>query len=373
MKVYKQKQYLVFDLDDGKTVKYDFANKVAIGKSGKVVKDLKTQLSRKTLNDIFYNCEDQNYAKFLQFVRDSVSCEHGCSITNIGTILSHVPEYSYLEQFFSAGVKISLSRTLSYDINHIPKGLLKICRKYDIPLYDNLIRVYKEMPDAYNVVFSMNFISLDERDIRTLFTYINSFLGECESMYNKAISDYGYTPKGLLNYLDYCKTYEALEDIRNVLHTLVDYAYMMRKISPKFDKYPRHLLTTHRIAIRNYERLEQEFDEVAFEKRINSSMEMTFGNYKFYYPRSTQAIKDEAVMQNNCVASYIQRVIDGKCDILFLRYKDLPDKSLVTIEVRNNQIVQAYQKFNDPVTELQQDAIDKWNEWYGKKMMDMAS
>ena len=42
MKVYKDKQYLVFDYENGKTVKYDFATKTAIGFKGKPVKDLKS-------------------------------------------------------------------------------------------------------------------------------------------------------------------------------------------------------------------------------------------------------------------------------------------------------------------------------------------
>ena len=39
MKVYKDKQFLVFDFENGKTVKYDFATKKAIGIKGKPVKD----------------------------------------------------------------------------------------------------------------------------------------------------------------------------------------------------------------------------------------------------------------------------------------------------------------------------------------------
>lgn len=38
MKVYKEKQYLVFDFEDGSVVKYDFATKKAIGKKGAPVK-----------------------------------------------------------------------------------------------------------------------------------------------------------------------------------------------------------------------------------------------------------------------------------------------------------------------------------------------
>ena len=54
--------------------------------------------------------------------------------------------------------------------------------------------------------------------------------------------------------------------------------------------------------------------------------------------------------------------------ILFLRYKDSPDKSLVTIEVRDNKIVQALQKYNHPLTKEQTEIVDKWNKWYANKI-----
>ena len=96
-------------------------------------------------------------------------------------------------------------------------------------------------------------------------------------------------------------------------------------------------------------------------------MERTFGDYCFIYPKCVQDIKDESVQMNNCVSSYIKNVIDGNCDILFLRNKDDKDKSLVTIEVRDNKIVQALQKYNTPLTSEQQEIVDKWNKWWGNK------
>jgi hypothetical protein len=185
---------------------------------------------------------------------------------------------------------------------------------------------------------------------------------------NKLIKEFGYTAKALFMYIDYCKTYEAIEDTHYLLTEIYDYASMMSQISPKFDKYPRHFLTTHKIATRNYNRLKEKFDEEKFKKCIKKDMEKTFGRYSFIYPESTQEIKDEAVSQNNCVASYIKSVIEGDCDILFLRTKEHLDRSLVTIEVRMGKIVQAKQRFNDPVDAEQQEAIDKWNKWYLNKI-----
>lgn len=187
------------------------------------------------------------------------------------------------------------------------------------------------------------------------------------SYFNKLIEEYGYTAKPLLLYIDQLKTFEALEDVRFVVKELYDYANMMKTISPKFDKYPRHFLTTHKIACRNYDRMKKEFSEELFKKRINKQYECSFGDYIFIYPESTQDIKDEAAQMSNCVASYIDKVIDGECHILFLRKKSKPDESLVTIEVRNNHIVQARRRFNDDVTAEDQKAIDAFNKKFANK------
>jgi hypothetical protein len=119
--------------------------------------------------------------------------------------------------------------------------------------------------------------------------------------------------------------------------------------------------------------LKHEFDEKKFQNRINPEMEHTFDKFRFIYPKCIQDIKDESVQMSNCVSSYVQRVIDGQCDILFLRYKDSPDKSLVTIEVKDNKIVQALQRYNHPLTKEQQEIVGKWNKWYANKIKNNSN
>lgn len=237
------------------------------------------------------------------------------------------------------------------------------------------LEFYRHNPDGYLLAYNLEYISLTDEDIKNILTSYDSkwnretYNHDYFSRFNVLIDEYGYTAKALMNYIDYCKTYEAIDNMDYLLKELLDYASMMKRISPKFDKYPRHFLTTHKIACRNYNRLKEQFDEEDFKKHIDKNMEHTFGDYVFIYPETTQDIKDEAVSQNNCVASYIRKVINGECHILFLRKKDNPTKSLVTIEVRDDKIVQARQRFNDPVTSEQQVVIDKWNNWYSSKMI----
>jgi hypothetical protein len=371
MRIYKQKQFLIFDYEDGRTVKYDFATKEAIGLKGKPVKDLKSQLRGYTLDQLFDFFDNQKYAKFLKYIqREESKC---CTtLTNVGTILDRVSKYADIEQIYSAGFEdiISLDGRCKfpYKIIDIPKSLIKVAKNNKVKISVNAIKHWKNNPDAHYIGYNLQYISLTDDDVNNIWSsdWYNYRTG-CFSYFNMLIDDYGYNAKALFLYIDTLKTFEALEDMHFIMKELYDYANMMKTISTKYDKYPRNFLTTHKIACRNYNRLKKEYPEELFKKRINKNYEYTCGEYRFIYPDCVQDIRDEAVQQNNCVASYIDRVIDGKCHIMFLRKKDNPDKSLVTLEIVHNKIVQARRRFNDPVTLEDQEAIDKWNKKYAEK------
>ena len=368
MKIYKDKQYLVFDFENGKNVKYDFATKQAIGIKGKPVKDLNKQLHGLTLNELFNCCTDQNYANFLKFVQR----EGTWDANNIGTILKYVPKYSKYEQIFSAGfedvVNMYEFKYDSFSISDIPKSLIKVAKNHPIKINKFLVDNWKKNPDAYYLAYQLEYISLNDNDLTELFNKKNyNYNLGCFSAFSELINKYNYNAKSLLLYLDQLKAFEALDDMRDLIEELYDYVKMMDTISKKYDKYPRHFLTTHQIASRNYNRLKREFPEELFKQRINKEYECTYKDYVFIYPDCIQDIKTEAASQNNCVASYIDRVIDGSCHILFLRKKDHPKDSLVTIEVVNNKIVQAKRRFNYPVTQEDQEAIDYWDKKFSEK------
>lgn len=377
MKVYKDKQYLIFDFEDGRVCKYDFATKSSIGIKGKPVKGLQKQLQGITINQLIEWCVDEKYANFLRYVYRE---EHrsGSYIENIGTILTKIPHYSNFEQIFSAGIDLYIENNrnsyyytrFKYAINEIPKSLIKLCRAYEeVKLSNTSVCEYVRNPNAHYIAFSLNYISLNKDDIFKVWTRLKKDIINHRSVsyFNILITDYDYNAKDLWLYLDRLKTFEAIEDMNYIIQEIYDYAQMMKQISNKFDRYPRNFLTTHKIACRNYNRLQKEFSEELFQKRINKKYECSFGDYTFIYPKSTQDIKDEAVHQNNCVASYIDKVIDGECHILFLRKKNKPNDSLVTIELQNDQIVQAKRKFNDPVSKEEQEIIDQFNKKFATK------
>ena len=367
MKIYKDKQYLIFDFEDGRSIKYDFATKQTIGFSGKIVKNLNYQLSGFTIEQLINSCIDKNYAKFLNYIYEA---NRRCS--NMGAILNKIPKYSNLEQLFSAGFEVKDARDININISNIPKSLIKAAKEHKIELSHNLVESWRENPDAHYIAYNLDFLSLNDNDIINIFTLIRySYDSLNMSYFNILIKEFKYNPKSLLLYIDKLKTLEAIESMTFLIREIYDYAYMMNQISDKYDKYPKHFLTTFQIACRNYKRLKKEFSEKLFIKRINLDYECDYKDYVFIYPKCVQDIRDEAVNQNNCVASYVDAVIEGKCHILFLRKKDNRDKSLVTIEVRNNMIVQARRRFNDDVTPEDQEAIDYWNKKFENKEKDI--
>lgn len=73
LKSYKEKQYLVFEFEDGKNVKYNLATGESIGKSGRHVKDVCIQLRGYDLLSVIESFEDEKYRDFLKFVESRVN------------------------------------------------------------------------------------------------------------------------------------------------------------------------------------------------------------------------------------------------------------------------------------------------------------
>ena len=373
MIVRKEKEIIIFDFENGKTATYNMNTGETIGKMGKPVNSLCVALQGYDIEGVLRSFENQKYADFLRYVLKNLTpttyrYTYGSQsrVKNLGTLFNYATRYKVLEGYMLAGLRADPH--IRIPISEVPKGLLKLCRKYDKEVTRHLVENYKSWPDGYNVAFSMEFENLTPNNLfyimseLTPSTYYSRY--DCA---HQLVHVYNYDLKALLKYLDYLVTFEGIDSINGIPREIGDYANMMRQISAKYEKYPRYFLSTHKIAARNYNRLKHEFDEINFAKQIKPEYEITYKDYVFIYPKTTQEIKDEAVQQQNCVASYVDKVINGACDILFLRKKDNPTKSLVTIEVRNGKIVQARQAYNNPCTEEQQEVIEYFNKKFSKK------
>ena len=349
----KEGSKIIFNVD-GKTCTYDLATHKTIGFSGKLVKTLQSQLDGYTVDDVIMAFDDERYKRYLRYVADHGS-RNGSRITRAGTLFENLYRFKNEEQYFAAGID-SFQRC-PIPLSDVPKPLMRFVRDNNIRPDTDLVRVYNRIPCGAQALlgYAGEITAYDKRNIM-----LRGVCGHICGKYEKLLSEYNYNPTALVKYLDRVINYEAV-DAGRALDELYDYASMANKISAKYDKFPRNLLTTHMIMVRNYNRLKEQFNAESFERIRKPYLERRVGDYVFVYPNTVEDIKDEAVQQHNCVASYIRSVLDGKCDIMFLRNSYEPDKSLVTLEVIDGcKVIQAYQRFNSPISDSQRDAIDKW-------------
>lgn len=82
--------------------------------------------------------------------------------------------------------------------------------------------------------------------------------------------------------------------------------------------------------------------------------------YIIFPADSINSLIDESSQQSNCVRTYCDMVSNNECQIYFMRYKNNIKKSFITIEVRNNKVVQAKTRFNEEVPEYIMNIIMNW-------------
>ena len=98
------------------------------------------------------------------------------------------------------------------------------------------------------------------------------------------------------------------------------------------------------------------------QERYEEIKKYTYKNKKYIiYPvKNQKELVNESKQQNNCVKTYAERIANGTCDIYFMRLLTNVKKSLVTIEVRNNKVVQQRTKNNNDTTNNQKKFIELW-------------
>jgi hypothetical protein len=150
----------------------------------------------------------------------------------------------------------------------------------------------------------------------------NRFINYITSdLYSQGIADFNY---------DMLKIYE-------------DYLRMQIGLYGKVrEKYSKHLKTDHdKISLKNSEYSKHKQDLLMFNiAEYQRKLEYRSGKYIIRIPETSMEVVDEGVDLCHCVASYVEDIVKGQTLIVFLRDKNEPDESLVTIEVCNEEIKQ---------------------------------
>ena len=137
------------------------------------------------------------------------------------------------------------------------------------------------------------------------------------------------------------------------------------------DKYPEELASLHqrmsyRCSLLEYAKELEEQQErnnaITYRKKELSGNCYADKNEPWIItiPSSVGDILEEAQQQSNCLASYVEPYVKGDTDLYFMREKNEPEKSLITIEIRDNALRQAYAHHNTKPGAKEMRFIEKW-------------
>lgn len=236
----------------------------------------------------------------------------------------------------------------------------------DLEVWDTIRRLDKKdqiTGDSILIVYQMG---LKPKELDTLY----SILGIRHN--DKPV----FTVATLVNYLNRLDMYEAIST-REALPLLNDYLHMCRSLNmpPRIDG--DSLKREHDIAARLIREQRNRIAEEEMRKhKEQEQREIEEGNSKLaraeyheniYFIRPItdyNDLLDEAIQQDNCVASYASRIARGESRIFTMRETAHPEKSLITIElspdcktIRQKYLAHNHQIRNKSMT----DFIERWH------------
>lgn len=163
------------------------------------------------------------------------------------------------------------------------------------------------------------------------------------------IDEFNLDVDALCRFLNRLRRVEGcdIEDLTDGYHYR-DYLRMEKALNnenlSKVDKYPKNWLTTFRRTKRNYEDMKKQIDERKFKTEVDKHTDLEYKDkkYSIILPEESSDVRREGAGLKHCVASYVDRIADGKTCIVFCRENFDIDEPFVTVEVKNNHVTQAY-------------------------------
>ena len=157
--------------------------------------------------------------------------------------------------------------------------------------------------------------------------------------------------------------------------TYVDYLHMCRRqaydMKDKSVLFPKNCAAAHDREAERIQKINDAQKNRAFgrayagfaRKAVLSNKEL-----QIVCPKRANDLVAEGRALHHCVGSYIDRVAEGRCLIVFVRRVEEPKKPYVTVEVRDGKIAQIHGDHNSDPTEEVKKFVDLWS----RKVLPMA-
>jgi hypothetical protein len=379
MYIRQEGRYLYFQNDTGDEVRYDLKEKQMESKNRYLEWIPRKQLYKffkgKSIENLKAHptCTEATAVKFYRIFKSIIASIKNSSRHKGSTFsyfLSKFSEYSVVEEYESLGINYNERHIRDYrSLKGANKDVIKVLQKIrtrTIPA-----AVIKRNVTLDNLCFAeekINFFSaicrimLDEDYNEDEIWSILEDFNYREDIWTDLVKTYNYDMKALMNYLikylipfENCKPYNSIILLR-------DYYRMANEIGRKVKRYPKYLKSMHDIIEANYKSFKKEHDLEKFKEMIRPELEYADKEYCIIVPKEPKDIIDEGTQLNHCVSSYVDKVIQGKTYIVFLRDPKQLDSSLVTVEIENNAITQAKGRYNRKLEERESQFLNKYKE-----------
>ena len=140
-------------------------------------------------------------------------------------------------------------------------------------------------------------------------------------------------------------------------HEVLRVINILKSIDPIYAKYLKPINNPwedHRVRELRYFLLDkrENYDKAiarSNRKRIYEWQER-IGDYVVRYPQTINDFCREAAYMHNCLMTYVEPYINNNTTVLFMRKKDDVNTPFITIEIYENELMQAYHRFNKDCT-----------------------
>lgn len=329
-------------------VMYDFKGNV-FKKEDRIIS---THSARGYLKNLRINHVDENDSddKIVKLMKHAIKLSkyRGYSIKSLATMMDDFGRLGQVERLLELGFDIKDLSGRAEAIYNVKDKFILEARNMGFSLnyilYGNINR--------FTLDFISNLCYKFDRDISYMCRFYNdrqcnnTYIGEDIFRELKEIEELSKEVRCdanvLVDYFYRVVTFEG-KTLSETMSHWVDYIRMnlqMGKTSRKIDKYPRFLTSVHDITVMIFNRYKKKHDEEIFKTRYSGIYNFTDKKYSIVEPTNTMDILNEGRDMNNCVGSYIDSIIRGTTLVVFMRENTDLDDSFITVEIKNNSIVQ---------------------------------
>lgn len=350
------------------------------GNEDKLRYDLNKKRMEKLSKGNWYTCH-QAYKLFENYSISDIECEepHFTALImkskalnplcySVSTFIARLDKALIYENYEQEGIATECSvstdrrwgsnRVLSRPLNYYRKDAITFFKKHHITVTYALESITESNYDLVHQCF----VYLDKFEDVQIQLFINRVI--CSSYNLKKvvtlIKEFKYDLKSLINYLlEYLELFENVE-ASEALEILLDYYRMAQTIGRDMKKYPKYLKSMHDIITANYNSYKREYDEAKFKKLMKKELEFEDKVYCIVVPENSKELIFEGTSNNNCVASYVDKILNEQTYLFFLRKTESKGTPLITLELQNNRIVQAKGAYNRLMTEEERKFMVKY-------------